>query len=338
MNVLIIQTAFIGDVILCSSLVESLHQGGHTIGFVVKPEAAPLYEEDERISYIHIFDKRGKDSNAKGLLRVSKQIARNKYDAAIIPHRSLRSALLARFSGIPVRIGFGTSSGSLLFTHKIEYTKQLHEIERNHKLLQPLNITGVPLDPVIKYSNNDLENAELFLQESGINESETVIGIGPGSKWFTKQWGEERYKKIVAQLTNNSDSHIVCFGGPEEQKLCERICAAGAKNTYNAAGKLHLRESAAALSKVSVVVTNDNGLMHLAVASGTYVIALFGPTVPEFGFSPWGDRHTILAKDIYCWPCSIHGAKSCPEKHFRCMEEISPEEVVDKVFSNIQKS
>ncbi len=338
MNVLLIQTAFIGDAILCSPLIESLHRDGHTVGLVVKPEAAPLYEEDERISHVHIFDKRGKDGNTRGFFRISKQIAQNKYDAAVIPHRFLRSALLARFSGIPVRIGFAVSSGSLLFTHKVEYTKRLHEIERNHKLLQPLNITGVPPDPVIKYSNKDRENAELFLQESGINNSETIIGIGPGSKWFTKQWGEERYKRIVAQLTNNYDTHIVCFGGAEEQTMCERICAAGAKNTHNAAGKLHLRESAAALSKVSVVVTNDNGLMHLAVASGTHVVALFGPTVPEFGFSPWGDQHTIIAKDIYCRPCSIHGTGSCPEKHFRCMEDISSEEVVEKVFSNIQKS
>jgi len=338
MNVLIIQTAFIGDVILCSSLIESLHRNGHTIGFVVKPEAAPLYAEDERITHVHIFDKRGKGRSVRGLFRMSKQVAQHKYNAAVIPHRSLRSALLARLSGIPVRIGFTKSSGSWLFTHRKEYENLLHEIERNHNLLQPLNITGKPPDPIIKFSKKDREKAELFFHDSGINKSKIIIGIGPGSKWFTKQWGEERFKRMVALLTKNSDTYIVCFGGEEEQAMCDRICAAGAKNTHNTAGKMNLRESAAILSKVSVVVTNDNGLMHLAVASGAHVIALFGPTVPEFGFSPWGDQHTIIAKDIYCRPCSIHGTESCPEKHFRCMEEISPEEVVEKVISNIQES
>ncbi len=338
MKVLILQPAFLGDVILCSSLVESLRLAGHEVGIVVKKEAADLYEKDKRIVSLHVFDKREKDRGVRGLLKLVALLKQKSYDAAVIPHRSLRSALLVRLAGIPIRIGFATSAGSRFFTHKIAYKDRCHEIERNHGLLLPLGIAGKPPAPNIALSADDTRSAEKFFKKFKIHENASVIGIGPGSKWFTKQWGENRFKNLVGLIAGKQDVQSICFGGIDERPLCERICSADADKTCNAAGVLNLRESAAALKKVHVVVTNDNGLMHLAAASGARVVALFGPTVPEFGFSPWGDGHEILSKDLYCRPCSIHGSNSCPEKHFRCMTEIEPEEVFETVLKYIRSS
>jgi heptosyltransferase-2 len=338
MKVLILQTAFLGDVILCSSLVESLKRAGHEVGIVVKQEAAALYEKDERIANLHIFDKRGKDRGVRGLLRLSTQLKQQGYDAAVIPHRSFRSAFLVCMAGVPIRIGFITSAGSRLFTHRVAYNNQCHEIERNHELLKSLGITGNPPAPHITVSDDDTRSAEKFFEKSGIQDNAYVIGIGPGSRWFTKQWGENRFKSLASLIAGKQGVHCICFGGIDEKPLCERICSADADKTCNAAGLLNLRESAAALKRVTVVVTNDNGFMHLAAASGARVVALFGPTVPEFGFSPWGEGHAILSKEVYCRPCSIHGSKTCPEKHFRCMAELGPEEVFDTVLKYVRSS
>ena len=331
MRTLIIQTAFIGDVVLCSSMIEALTKEEHSVGFVVKPEAANILEHDPRIFKLHVFDKRGKDSGITGLLSTSKKIRTGKYDAALVPQRSLRSAALARYARIPVRIGFSNSAGSWLFTHKIAYSKTAHEIVRNHALLEPVGITNAPSAPSIAVTQEDINVAADFFKNCGIENNNIVIGFGPGSKWFTKQWGAERYRKLAELIIKNTDCKVVCFGGKDEKELGSAICGAHSNTVYNAIGLFSLRESAAALKKMSVAVTNDNGLMHLAAAAGTPVVAVFGPTVPEFGFAPWGDNHTILSRNLYCRPCSIHGTKSCPEKHFRCMKEIEPEDVFNAV-------
>lgn len=331
MRTVIIQTAFIGDVVLCSSLIEALAREGHSVGFVVKPEAANILEHNPGIFKLYVFDKLGKDSGITGLLSMSKKIRADEYHAALVPHRSLRSAALARFARIPVRIGFSNSAGSWLFTHKIAYRKTAHEIVRNHDLLEPVGIANAPSAPTITVTQEDINAATDFFKRCGIGDNDAVVGFGPGSKWFTKQWGAERYRKLAELITNETNCKVACFGGKDEKALGAAICGAHSDVVYSAAGSLSLRESAAALKKMRVVVTNDNGLMHIASAAGTPVVAIFGPTVPEFGFAPLGDNHTIMGRDLYCRPCSIHGTKSCPEKHFRCIKEIVPEDVYSVV-------
>ena len=331
MKTVIIQTAFIGDVVLCSSLVEALFKEGICVSLVVRPEAAAVFEKDARVARVHVYDKHGKDGGIKGILSVTRRLGPEEYDTAVIPHRSLRSALLARFARIPERIGFDNSSGSRLFTRKVEYKKAEHEVVRNHALLTPLGISCSPPAPAVNTSQEDKRAADNLFEHAGIDNNDIVVGFAPGSKWFTKQWGVERFQKLAELITATPRCKVVCFGSNDEKGIGDEISRRNPGNIYNAIGLLGLMESAAALKKVRVVVTNDNGLMHLAAAVKASAVAIFGPTVTEFGFSPWGNNHTILEREVYCRPCSIHGTKSCPEKHFRCMKEIEPEEVLTAV-------
>ncbi|MFC1553561.1 glycosyltransferase family 9 protein [candidate division KSB1 bacterium] len=330
MNVLIIQTAFIGDVVLCTPLIASLHKHGHSVGFVLKPEAANILETDERLTDLFIYDKRGNDKGIGGFLRLKKQIAEKKYDAVLIPHRSIRSAALARLSGIPVRIGFDKSAGSMFFTHKIAYKQNIHEIERNNSLLPPLGIKEPPVSFSIQVSEDDIKTAEKFLSDNELKEDDKLIGFGPGSQWSTKQWGIERFRKLAQLLTENNFK-VVCFGSAGEKDLCEKVSDFNHISIINAAGYLTIRQSSALMRPLKAVISNDNGLTHIAAASGKRVITIFGPTIPEFGFAPWGEDHIIVGKDLYCRPCGIHGSNKCREKHFRCMNEITAEEVFEAV-------
>jgi len=335
MRIVIIQTAFIGDVILCTPLIELLAHRGHKVGFVVKPEAANILEGDPRITYLHIYDKRGSDSGIAGMVSTGRKLRSIQYDAALIPHRSVRSAFIACLARIGRRIGFSTGSGKVFLSDTVYYDKNAHEIIRNLSLAQPLNIEDEPPAPSLHISREDREAARRQFQEWNIGGSDVVIGLGPGSQWFTKQWGMERFMRLAELLARDHRFKVVSFGGPAEIAPGERIGRIDAGRIFNAAGVFSLKQSAAAIERVRVVVTNDNGLMHLSAAAGTPVIALFGPTVPGFGFAPWGDRHTVLERSLYCRPCSIHGTASCPEGHFRCMAEITPEEVVKTVLSYV---
>lgn len=330
LNIVIIQTAFIGDVILCSSLIESLKSNGHRVSIVVRPEASNLFESDPGITDVFVFDKKGKDRGLTGLYYLAKKIRSTKYDVALVPHRSFRSALLVWLCRIPERIGFLNSAGSWLFTVKTEYDSSIHEIERNHSLANSIGISGKPPNPVIHITQNDVETAKRTLEDAGITDDDMIVGFGPGSKWFTKQWGTENYRELARLLLKQYQCKIICFGGNGEFDLGSRIEEQNRDKIKNFIGKLTLRESAAVLKRTALVIANDNGFMHLAAATGTPVVAIFGATVPGFGFSPWGDNNTIIEKDLYCRPCGIHGSNRCPEKHFRCMKEIDPVQVLDR--------
>ncbi|MFC1729105.1 lipopolysaccharide heptosyltransferase II [candidate division KSB1 bacterium] len=337
MKVVIIQTAFIGDVILCTSMIEALKAAGHEISVTVKPEAAALFVNDDRLQNIHVFDKRGADKGLTGILAMGRNFEKSGYDAAVIPHRSLRSALIAWLGKIPCRIGFHRSAGRFLMTDVIGYNKSIHEVKRNHSLLGPLGVTSPEPAPCVRVTDEDRFAVREWFKKWNIEESDVLVGIGPGSQWFTKQWGIERYRKLLELYAEKKHGKVLCFGGPDERQLCESICSAASLYSVNTAGIFSLKQSAAALEKMRVVVTNDNGLMHLAGAVNTPVIAIFGPTIPGFGFAPWGDRHTVIERELYCRPCSIHGTKSCPEGHFRCMREISPESLMQTVEDYIDK-
>ncbi len=335
MRILIVQTAFIGDVILCTPMIKSLVDAGHEVGFVLKPEASNLLEKDDSLSQLHIYDKRGRDRGIKGFTRMLKVIKNCDYETALVPHRSIRSALLVKASGIQKTIGFDKSAGSWLFTDKIVYRQDHHEVIRNHSLLEPLGITGEPPPPYLNFSLEDIEKAEEALTVWGVDDVETLIAFGPGSKWLTKQWGEENFKGLAKLILKESDCRIICFGGNEDIGLCDSIASIDKKRIHNSAGMFSLRESAAALRKIKMAFSNDNGFMHLSVAADVPVVAIFGPTVPEFGFSPWGEKHVISGINLECRPCRIHGSEKCPEKHFKCMKELTPEMVFEKSRSII---
>ncbi|MCP4724444.1 MAG: glycosyltransferase family 9 protein [bacterium] len=329
MKILIVQTAFIGDVVLCTPMIKSLKGAGHEAGFVLKPEASNLLEKDASLSHLHIYDKRGRDRGVKGFSRVLSELKKCEYDAAVVPHRSIRSAMLVKAAGICKTVGFDKSAGSWLFTDKIVYKTDMHEVLRNHGLLGPLNITGEPPAPYIEHTPDDKGKVGEVLSRWGIKDGETLIAFGPGSKWYTKQWGESNYRDLSKILLREYDCRIICFGGKEEIALCDSIASINKEKIHNAAGLFSLRESVAALQKIKLSFSNDNGFMHLSVAADTPVVAIFGPTVPEFGFAPWGEKHTVAGIDIPCRPCRIHGSEKCPEKHFECMKELKPEIVLE---------
>lgn len=332
-KVLIFHTAFIGDIILALPLVQVLreHLPDARIGFVAIPSAAGVLQHHPAIDEIVIFDKKGRDRGIAGVMRLAARLRHGGYDLAIIPHRSIRSALVVTLGRIPRRIGFSTSTGRFLLTDRVLYRPDLHEIERNLSLLQPLGIpvSGLQL-PSIFPDQSDREIVDREIRNRfGHRPLQPMIAIAPGSVWNTKRWPSEKFGEL-AQILVDINFHIAFVGGEEDRALCEQISLSQPREgILNAAGQLSLLQSAEIIRRSDVLVSNDSAPMHLGVAVRTPVVALFGATVPEFGFAPRGDLDRIFqTTGLSCRPCSIHGGRKCPIGTFDCMLRIEPREVV----------
>jgi heptosyltransferase-2 len=340
-SILVVQTAFVGDVILVLPLLALLHQTfpGSNITAVTIPAAAELLSGQPGVQGVIAYDKRGGDRGLRGLLATASRIRAAGFDIAVIPHRSLRSALLCRLAGIPVRIGFDTSAGRFLLTHAVHYDGTEHEIRRNLSLAVPLGVPSPPFTiPRLTPSVLDGLVVDAFLRgsfgEDPPRPGVRCVAVAPGSVWNTKRWPESKFVSLI-RLILDDGSRVVLIGGPADRNLCSRLrIAFPDRRLADASGRLSLLESAELISRCAVLVSNDSAPVHMAVGMGIPVVAIFGPTLPSFGFAPPGPRDRVVeTMDLYCRPCSIHGGTRCPTGTFDCMNRISAERVLSEVMA-----
>lgn len=336
-NILVIQTAFPGDVILTLPMVQQLRKFHPEAGIdlLVTPSSAELLRNHPAIRSALSYDKRNTESGIGGFLQQVKKIRSLGYGLAIIPHRSIRSASLALAGGIPARIGFETSAGRSLLTGRVPYDPSAHEVDRNLSLLTAIGLTRPSREfPELYPSDDDRGRVASVLEEAGIGGG-VVVGIAPGTVWNTKQWLPERFAECIRSLRNDG-IHVVLVGGSQDRELCRRLAGAegGSGRVLPAAGLLTFLQSAELIRRCAVLVSNDSAPMHLALAMRTPVVAIFGATVPAFGFAPFGDRDIVLGTDgLRCRPCSIHGSSVCPIGTFECMTGVPASSVLEKVRS-----
>jgi len=327
-RILIFHTAFAGDIILTLPVAQTLRAAWPDayIAFVAIPGVAAVLRNHPAVDEVLEYDKKGTDSGLSGFLRLRRRLSALHCTTALAPHRSLRSALAVWCARIPRRVGFSTSAGSMLFTDIVPYTRDAHEIERNLTLLTPLDI-AVPgrVLPRLYPSAEDVRVVDQRLGERFGDGQRPMIALAPGSVWATKRWPEEHYRDLAHSLVREG-VRVVLVGGAEDEALCTRIARGCGEvdGVLNAAGGLDLLQSAELLRRCRLVVSNDSAPMHLAVGVGTPVFALFGATVPGFGFGPLGrDDRVFEIHGLSCRPCGIHGGDRCPIGTFVCMRNLN---------------
>jgi heptosyltransferase-2 len=326
-NIVVIQTAFIGDAVLTLPLIQVVRKKfpRSKVDIVVTPRSKDLFVNHPDIREVIAFDKRGKDRGIGGLLRLAKHLQSRSYDLALVPHRSIRSAALALLAGIPRRIGFNKSAGRLLLTATAPYRKELHEIDRNLTLLQALSVGPVQRElPRLYPSESDQKKVDRLLIELEVGNPEKLVAMAPGTIWNTKRWPKERFASLAVNF-DESGLEVVLIGGTEDRGICNEIRTLSKSSlVHDASGALTLLQSAELIRRCRLLVSNDSAPMHLATAVGTPVVAIFGATVPAFGFGPTGPFDVVVEiQGLKCRPCSIHGGEKCPIKTFDCMFDIS---------------
>jgi heptosyltransferase-2 len=314
-STLVIQTAFLGDVILTTPLLSVLADRHGPVDVVTTPAAASLLDHHPAVGDVVRYDKHGADRGWKAFRRLGSELRTRRYDRVYLPHQSLRSALLALWSGARERIGFADSAAAVTYTSRVPRPRQGHEVER---LLALAGVRpGDVVPPVsLGLAPTDLAAADAWLVSHGVGPD--FVAIAPGSVWATKRW------PYYAELAAGLDRTAVIVGGAEDAQLADAIVQAARGRAVSAAGALSLRGSAALIRRAAVLVTNDSAPLHLATAVGTPVVAVFGPTVPEFGFGPRRADDIVLGhNELPCRPCSTHGPPTCPLGHHRCMRDLS---------------
>lgn len=340
MRTAVIHTAFIGDLVLATPLLEALRQDPDLdwLGLVTTPAAAPLFERDPRLDELFVYDKRGADRGAAGLLRLIGRLREHDVERVVCPHRSLRSSLLAWFSGAFERVGFSSATGSLAYTDLVFDDRALHEIDRNLALVgRRSGQDGVPSTPVLR--DDPGEEARV----RGLFEARSLlrpVAFAPGSVWGTKRWPPSRFGELARLIVEETPSDLVLLGGPGDRELLDVIASAvdgrHKGRLHNLAGELGLRESYQALRLCRLAVVNDSAPLHLAQAAGIPTFAIFGSTVPEFGFGPRGEADRIFRLDLDCIPCGRHGRRTCPLGTLDCLEGIEASTVFAAVLENLQ--
>jgi len=323
---LIIQTAFIGDVILATGLIEKLHQHypEAKIDFLLRKGNEGLLTEHPILRTVLIWNK--KESKIPNLFKIVNQVRSNRYDCVINVHRFASSGLITAFSGSKLKIGFDKNPLSFAFTKTVKHQiSDLHEVQRNQKLIA--EITDINYAKPKLYPNErDFEKVKQF-------QSQPYICIAPTSVWFTKQFPAEKWIEFLKSVRNKVDK-IYLLGAPSDHSICESIrLAAANEKVINLAGKLSFLESAALIKNATMSFVNDSAPMHLASATNAPVTAIFCSTVPSFGFGPLSDRSIIIEtkEKLDCRPCGLHGFKACPKGHFKCAYSIPNESLIKQL-------
>ncbi|WP_426710381.1 glycosyltransferase family 9 protein [Cetobacterium sp. SF1] len=332
MRILIIHTAFIGDIVLSTPLIRALKDkySDCEITYVTTPTGASILRNNPNISEIIEYDKRGIHKGLKGIYELGKRLRYKNFNMVITPHRYLRSSFLSWLTRAPIRKGYNIATGSFFFTDKIPYINGEHEVL---KLLRFVDEKVEKRYEIELYP--DKENIKKIQNLLGNIENKKIILIAPGSKWFTKKWPLEYFNEVIKSLELREDIVQVIVGGQDELSL--NIYKG--KNVIDLRGKTSLLDMAQLAKLSTIILTNDSSPIHIGSAwKKPHIIAIFGPTVKKFGFFPWSTNSEVIEENnLECRPCSIHGGSKCPKGHFKCMMDIKPEKILEKIEATLKK-
>lgn len=343
---LVIQTAFIGDVVLATALLEKLHRyyPEAQIDFLVRKGNEALLAGHPFVHETLVWDK--KQNKLRNLWRMARRIRRENYDKVINVQRFAATGILTAFSGAKETIGFDKNPLSRFFSRRIPHVisarvepgkiptgPTIHEVGRNQALISAFTDNNAA-KPRLYPTAADYELVRPYKEGP-------YITISPASVWFTKQYPADKWANLIRRMPGRFSVYLL--GAASDKELCESIKASvagkpvpppeerdqypddtGAASVVNLAGKLTFLQSAALMQGAVMNYVNDSAPMHFASAIDASVTAVYCSTIPGFGFGPLSDNSYIveIEEPLSCRPCGLHGYKACPQGHFNCARKI----------------
>ena len=323
---LVIQTAYLGDVILATPIFSELRRiyPEAQIDVVVRKGNEQLISNDPNIHTIYCWDKT--KNKYRSLLQLRKKIRAQQYNEVINLQRFHSAALLCWSAKSSSKVGFTKNVFPFIYTKKVEHTmtEGIHEVSRNLLTIAHHNAKKL-IRPQLFPSSEDFKKVANY-------KNNKYYCLAPASVWFTKQLPLEKWVELIHELEN--DHTIYFLGSPADRALCEKIisnCKSHHKSLINLAGDLSLMESAALMKDAVMNFVNDSGPQHIASAMNAPVRTFFCSTVSDFGFGPLSDNAKIIETKtkLDCRPCGLHGKTSCPLGHFKCATTISIDDALN---------
>jgi heptosyltransferase-2 len=324
MKALIIQPAFLGDAVISLALAEELHRlsPDTSIAYLVRPEAASVIKYSPSVHSVFSFDKYNSESGISGIKKKAVELNAEKFDVVFTLHSSKRTRMLIRMLDAPIKIGYGKFQ---------ELTIGLEEVveQQTSRAIRLL----LPLFPDANLSNLPklVPDASLLPKEA-LSLPRPIVAIASDSVWQTKQWGTGNYRRLIDALKSKNVSIILI--GSKESDAFNKSPNLLYNNELNLLAKTTLPEVISLIAHSDLLISNDSAPVHIATATGTKSLVLFGPTVPEFGFAPPPQLGMVVqAENLWCRPCASHGSNECPIHTHECMTSISLDDVLKKAVS-----
>lgn len=325
-TILLIRFSSLGDLVLLTSLVEALHTGlpGIKLHLVTKERYRALFEHDRRIDRISALAEHG---GLASLRRLWSSLRGSRYGVIADAHGVIRSVLLSRSlaAGRRVRIAKDQLGKAAVLAGR-RGGPVVTMRERYLGIARSLGADLPDAMPRLEPGGRAREQARKLFREKGL-DGRSVVAIAPGARWPSKRWPAARYAEL-ARILGGEGHGIVLIGGEGDRDACSSV-AEGSPGAIDLCGRLGVPGTAAVLERAALVVTNDSAPLHIAEAAGTPVVALYGPTVREFGYFPLLGRSVPLEADVACRPCSRNGARPCRRPRLECLEAIPLERVAD---------
>lgn len=323
-KILVIQTAFIGDAILATATLESLHHQfpNSEISILVRKGNESLFQTHAFLKQIIIWNK--KEGKYRSLLKILSVVRKAKFDVIVNLHRFASSGFITGFSRAKFTVGFKKNPLSYLFNKRIEHSlaKGQHEVERNLQLLQ--TFCKAELKKPKLYFSQEQEKKVIDLLAQFNCSNNNFYCFAPSSVWFTKQLPVEKWIELGKSAA--SKFPVFILGAESDAPLANQIIYnITPLPVHNLCGKLSLTESALLMKYAKMNYVNDSAPMHLASAVNAPVTAFFCSTVPSFGFGPLSSQSFTVEvnEKLDCRPCGLHGYRSCPKGHFKCGHNIT---------------
>ncbi len=334
-KILILRLSSIGDILLATPFIRQTRKAfpQSRIDFLIKEEYSELLEYNPNTNSLKKFEA---NTGTHGLKVLKGTLIENEYDYIFDLHNNLRTNYLLRGLGSEniYRVKKNKLIQFLYVKFKVNHYRDTIPIaERYLNVGKAAGIQDDGKGLEIIWNKETEESVNHILEENGINQDVPFYSVAPGAGFYTKRWPIEYYKSFVESIMEKYRSKVVVLGNENDSRQGKILTEL--ENVIDLTGKLSLLQSAAVLSKSKALVSNDTGLMHMATAVNTPVLAIFGSTVKEFGFYPYRSKSMVVEnEDLECRPCSHIGRDNCPKEHFKCMNEITPE-IVLKNFKEL---
>jgi len=343
-NILIVKLSAIGDVIHTLPALNAIrnHYPDANITWLVEEDAAPLVQGHEALDRVIVSKRKRwlKELRGFSTLDTLKEVygfMRNlrdtRYDMILDFQALLKSGILITLARGRRKIGFGKGlehmehSYIFLSERVPAVDMEIHALKRGMMLLDALGISSNKVEYNLPVSDHDRRKVDGLIKQHGVKGNESFIVVNPVAKWESKLWPEKKFTELSDRLIDQYNMKIIFTGGKEDCSIIQSITSSMKKRAINFAGKTSLTELAGLYEKAALVISTDTGPMHLAVAVGTPVVALFGPTAP-WRTGPHGSGNKVVRIDMPCSPCFKRRCKTP-----NCMNNISVKQVMEAVSS-----
>jgi heptosyltransferase-1 len=337
LKILIIKPSSLGDVVHALPVLRLLRRRfpDATIDWWVQPGNAPLLEGDVDLDRWIPFKRKewGTPMGWKDLFTTLRSIRRQRYDWVIDLQALARTGALAWLSGGQLTIGLHDMREFAPLLYDRSVARRDYHTHAVDWYLDVLRTLEVPVDSDFEWIKPQAE----VVSRAGEYLPTTkgpIIGLQPGARWLNKRWPTERFKDLTKDLLARfPQCTVVVFGGKEDAELGERILPTGESRCRNLAGKTSLLETVEVIRKCSAMISNDTGPMHIAVAVGTPVFGLFGPTEPS-RTGPYGQLDRVIRAPTECSPCM---KSTCYyEDELACLKGITTERVLQRIVEHLR--